>query len=116
MSLFDSFIVKIALGIVRGFMNETIGQFSTEELYDAIVKNQDLWTATPDGLKEKGRDFKKLYGSLYRKYSEKITTELILSWLLKDHPDLHRTLLDTSGGASWIKNQVEKIKREIFEL
>jgi len=109
-------IVRIALRIVRRWLNRTIGKFTVQDLYVAIRENRDLWVATPDNMKRRGQQFKKTYKGLYEEHFNQINTKLLLEWLQEDHYDLHSLLINTPGGIAWFSIQIEKIKKELLGL
>lgn len=112
--MLEDFTANVVLGVVRGFLNRSIQRFTPQELYDAIQENRDLWTATPEDMKRQGQKIKKSYGRFYEKYSDRITTGLILQWLEQDHFLLANTIINVPNGLVWLENQISKIKREMF--
>ena len=119
------FGVNLALGfavdIVRGWFNEQLKDIQPSDLYEAIIQNNDLWSVTPEKLRNTGHKFKQTYGALFEKFEKEITTELLLGWMQKDHPVLFSTIINTniSGnrtGIMWFDNQVRQIKQKIIEM
>lgn len=105
-----------ATEIVRGFLKEQIKNVTPEDLYNAIITNTDIWTTIPDDIKETAKNLKERFGHIFTKFQDLITTELILRWFAEDFPDLHSIIINTTGGISWLDNQVKKIKKIIIEL
>ena len=113
--------VGLALGIVRGFLNEQIENVTARDLYRAIIENRDLWTVTPENTKIAGRKHKQSFNKLFMKYQDLVNTELILEWMMEDHPELYSTIINTNSGDTklgliWFDKQVRRIKREIIEM
>jgi hypothetical protein len=114
---------KIAMGIVRGYLNNAIGGFTSDELRVAIEENSDLWSVTPTWLKNASGVLKSNYGKSFQKYfDEQVNTELILTWLSYDQPALFRVFRPNpfqptnSKEFQWLDNQVKKIKEEVKKL
>lgn len=116
-----NFGIGIATEVVRGWFNEQLKNVTASDLYDSVVNDIDLWSATPADIRKAGLKYKKTYGHLFKKYENEITTELLLSWLKEDHPDLYSTLINippeygNAAGIIWFDRQVKKIKRQIIE-
>lgn len=110
--------INFAVEIVRGYLNEQIKNINPGDLYEAIIKNQDLWTDIPEDIKKSGRKLKKTYGNIFEKFHDQITPELLLQWMKEDHPDLYSTIINTPNqqGIIWFANQVEKIKKQILYM
>jgi hypothetical protein len=118
-----NFLERIAMGAVRGFLNGAIGKFTPTELEKAIDDNKDLWGVTPGWMKSTGTIMKTTYGESFKKYfDEKVNTELILTWLSYDQPNLYAVFKPDPFASprmkqyQWIDNQVRKIKEEIKKL
>ena len=120
----------IAMMFVKPYLNKMIAKSTPEMLYEAITQNQDLWENTPQETKDKGSTWKRLWGAIFKKYEDKITTDLLLDyWIKPDHPDLYQTIMlgyfgkdgvfhstYQSGcrlGWYWFDSQVKKIKEQI---
>ena len=126
MPFLPSFLKNIGVGvateIVRGFLDEQIKNVTPSDIYDAIMHNKDIWGVTPDDTKEVGGKLKKTYGKLFYKYSDFLTTELLLEkWMKKDRPDIYSMVINTDYhgeklGVLWFDDQVAKIKKKIFQM
>lgn len=120
----------IAIIFIKPYLNKMIAKSTPELLYDAIINNKDLWEHTPQDTKDKGSSWKKIWGGLFKKYEDKITTNLLLErWIKEDHMDLYNTIMLGYYGKDgiyhstyqngkhlgwyWFDNQVKKIKEEI---
>lgn len=119
--LFVNLGFEYTLTIVRGWLNDSIGKFTSSELYEAIMEDKDLWEDMPDDMLETAARYKKAFKGIFDKYTGEITTELILKWMEEDHPDLHSTIIniDIGGrpiGIVWLDTQVNKIKDKIIEM
>ena len=117
------FFDKIAMGVVRGFLNGAIGHFKPDELQKAIDENRDLWTVTPDWMRKTGSLMKGTYGKSFKKYFEtKVDTQLILTWLSYDQPLLFSVIQPDPFKPprpkeyDWLDRLVQKIKAEIMRL
>jgi len=109
--------VQVGIQVVRGFLNEKIKDITPADMYNAIKTNQDLWSVTPEEIKDGGGQLKGRFGGLLNQYQDTISTELIMEWMSKDHPDLYSTVINTTrpSGVKWLNRQVEKIKAKILE-
>lgn len=112
------FITELALSAVRGWLNSYLKKLTPQQVKKAIENNQNLWSVTPHEMLTKGKNFKNIWGRLYNKYYDMITTELILGWIHKDHPQLWEEIMWYPNGIGyfWFDAQVEKIKQQIREL
>lgn len=113
--------VGAALEVVRSFLNEQIKEVTPSKLYIAILENRDLWGVTPQETKNTGGKFKKSFNNLFTKYQDNITTELLLKWMMEDHPELYSTIINTNlgehkTGLIWFDGQVRRIKQKIIEM
>lgn len=113
--------INYALGVVRGWLNNAIGKFTPDELYTAVIENQDLWAHTPEDMRETGRKFKKTWGGIFEKHMDRVDTELILQWIKEDQFPLYSTLININidgqpRGIMWMDMQVNKIKAKIMEM
>lgn len=124
-NIFKKFLVNVGVGaaiqIVRGYLNEQLKDVNPSDLYLAIIQDKDLWQFTPQNLKQTGKNFKSTYGKLLEKYEKQITTELLLTWISEDHPELYSTIINADLGGQktgiiWFDKQVRKIKQKILEM
>jgi len=121
-SFFKNVAVEAALFVVRGWLNKSIEKFTPSDMYEAIMKNTDLWVATPTEMVQQARNFKKAYKALFNKHIEEIDIQLILTWIKEDHPDLYSIIIQptppnpTPKGVTWLNNQLMKIKSKILEM
>lgn len=112
--------IGVATEVVRGWFNEQLKTVTPSDLYDSVVNDLDLWSSTPEDIKQAGLKYKKTYGNLFKKYQHEITTELLLGWLKEDHPSLFSTLINIPpeygkhAGIIWFDRQVNKIKQQII--
>lgn len=111
------------MGAVRGFLNGAIGKFTPEELQKAIDEDKDLWGVTPGWMKSTGTIMKGTYGDAFKRYFDtKVNTQLILTWLSYDQPNLFSVIQPDPFKPplpkeyAWLDNQVRKIKEEIKRL
>jgi hypothetical protein len=118
-----SFLERIAMGAVRGFLNGAIGKFTPAELQKAIDENKDLWGVTPSWMKSTGHIMKGTYGDAFKKYFDNnVDTQLILTWLSYDQPNLYAVIQPDpfmpprKKEYDWLNNQIKKIKEEIKKL
>lgn len=124
-NVLKKFAVNLGVGaateIIRGYLNGLLKDIEPSDLYTAILENKDLWTVTPDNIKATGGGYKGRFHSLFVKYQNRITTELLLNWMREDHPALYSTILNTNvprqgAGLIWFDLQVRKIKQKIIEM
>jgi len=114
--------IEAALYVVRGWLNKSISKFTPSDMYQAIMKNEDLWIATPPEMIEQARNFKNTYRSLFEKHIDEINIELILKWIKDDHPELYSIIIQPTPpdtvprGVVWLNNQLNKIKTKILEM
>ena len=113
--------VGAAIAIVRGYLNGLLKDVEPNDLYASILENKDLWSITPDNIKLAGGGYKGKFHSLFVKYQDRITTELLLKWMREDHPALYSTILNTNiprpgAGLIWFDLQVRKIKQKLIEM
>lgn len=113
--------VQAATAVVRGWLNQQLKDVNPSDLYESIIEDRDLWNITPDKIKQTGRGFKGSFGRMFKKYQERITTQLLLEWMQKDHLALYSTLINTNvtregQGVLWFDRQVFKIKQKIVEM
>lgn len=114
--------VEQVLVIVRGWLNDSIKQFTPSDLYEAILENRDLWTNLPSDMLDQARKFKKTFKNVFDQNIDRLDAELVLNWIKEDHPDLYSTILNSPRingpesppiGVIWISGQVNKIKDKI---
>lgn len=122
-NIFKKFAVNLGVGvateIVRGWLNEKLKDITPSDLYEAIIYDRDLWNATPEDIKKQGVAYKGRFSVLFKKYEDRINTELILQWIQEDHPDLFSTLLNTppeGSGFLWLDKQVRRIKAQLMQM
>lgn len=110
--------VGVATEIVRGYLNAQLKEVTPNSLYISIMGDSDLWSVTPDKMKQVGQKFKGTYGKLFKQYEADIDTELILKWLKKDRLDLYSTIINMpdNKGLTWIDKQVRKVKQQIIDM
>jgi len=108
---------RIVMGAVRGFLNGAIGQFTPNELRKAVADNRDLWSATPNWMKNASRIMKTNYGKSFKQhFDNEVTTDLILQWLEQDQPHLQKVFISETNAYQWLDKQVTTIKNEIKKL
>ena len=115
-----SFGTNLAVGygidIIRGWLNEQLKDVSPSDLYEAILQDRNLWDVTPDKLKNTGHRFKGTFASLFNKYFDEVTPELLLKWMGEDHQELFSTIINSEGGPAWFAKQVHEIKQQVKEM
>ena len=109
-------VTRIALKAVRSYLNNTIGRFTPQDLQRAIDKKRDLWSVTPDGMRNQTRFFKGKFRNVLAANINNITTSLLIEWLRQDHPSLHTIILLSKENYIWFDHQVETIKKEIIKI
>ena len=124
--IFKKFAVNIGVGaaiqVIRGWLNGQLKDVQPSDLYEAITTDGDLWSVIPDDIKATGHKFKNAYRGLFDKFEGQITTELVLTWIKEDHPQLYSTIINIpknygeQAGILWMDKQVRKIKQQIIEM
>ena len=110
------FIATIAMKAVRAYLNHTIGRFTADDLRNAIDQNMDLWSNTPDAIRQKGAFFKGRWIHLLHKHVDQINTQLLVNWLHEDHPHLCMVITSSMRNYRWFDKQVKTIKHEILRM
>jgi len=104
--------VQFAADIIQGYVLHMLEDFTAEDCYRAITDDIDLWTVIPD----KEKDY--LHFSLVRrfkphilKYADRITPEMVLTWLRKKRPDFASVIENypDSKGYLWLERQVRNV-------
>jgi len=124
--IFKKFAVNIGVGaaiqVIRGWLNVQLKDVQPSDLYEAIITDGDLWSVIPDNIKTTGHKFKNAYRGLFDKFEDQITTELVLTWIKEDHPQLYSTIINIpknygeQAGILWMDKQVRRIKQQITEM
>jgi len=109
-------IERIALRVVRGALNGTISRFTPYELCIAIEEDRDLWSNTPNGMKQRISGFKNRFKNQFDKFIGEITTSLMVEWLRKDQPNLHSVIMATSKNYAWFDRQVNEYLQMIDRM
>lgn len=99
---------RVALRIVRGALNGAIGRFSPYELCMAIEDNRNLWSNTPDGMRNKIQGYKNRFRGYFDKFSGELTTSTMVEWLRQDRPYLYNIIMATSKNYGWFDTQVSE--------
>ena len=106
----------IALNTIRGLLNGHIGQFTPEELQQAIDENRNLWGATNSDIRGKIGFWKNRFRKYFDRYISQINTLLLLEWLRQDQPTLCNIIDKTAKNYMWFDNQVNDFLTEIRRI
>jgi len=103
--------MEAVLESVRGYLEELLKPVTPEQLYEAIQQNVDPWKHAPVKVRRKGST----WARNLRKYQNRITPKLVLSWLQADRPDLHNLIINMGPkGTKWLTRMTESIKEHIW--
>jgi len=115
-----SFLVQLgvgaATGIIRGWLNEQLKNIEPGDLNDYILEDRDLWGDLPEEYVLQAQKFRARYRGIFDKFEDRITTELIATWIKDDWPALYSTIRNTPNGEQWLHKQVMTIKYRIIEM
>ena len=99
------------LEVVRGYLDELLRTVTPEKLYSAIQQDIDPWENAPVKVRKRGST----WARKMRKYQDRLTPQLILSWLQADRPDLHNLIINMgSTGTKWLARRTESIKKQLW--
>ena len=97
---------RVALRIVRGALNGTISRFTPYQLCIAIEEDRNLWSNTPEAMKQRISGLKNRFRNHFDKFLGELTTSLMVEWLRKDQPYLCNVIMATSKNYKWFDRQV----------
>ena len=106
-----SVAMEAVLEGVRGYLMELLSDTKPEDLYKAIQEDTDPWDFAPSRVKRVGGK----WAREMRKYQDRITPQLVLSWLQADRPDLHSLIINMGPtGTRWRGKRVRRIKKQLW--
>ena len=106
-----SIAMEALLEGIRGYLEELLRPLTPEQLYDAIQRDVDPWEYAPPKVKRRGST----WARNMRKYQDRLTPQLVLSWLHADRPDLHNLIINTGPkGTKWIARMTFGIKEHLW--
>lgn len=113
---------NVAIGIMRGVMNNSLRGTTEAQLKDAIRDGTSLWKTSegeirrqasniPPFVIEKGNEVVKTIEDEYGGF-----TNVVIKWLRVDQPVYCSIIENTPGGYDWLDTQVYDILRGIGML
>ena len=106
-----SIAMEAILEGIRGYLEELLRPLTPEQLYDAIQRDVDPWEYAPSKVKNRGSKWVRQM----RKYQDRLTPQLFLSWLQTDRPDLHSLIVNMGPkGTRWIVRMTEDVKLHLW--
>lgn len=106
-----SIAMEAVLEGVRGYFEELLKHVTPEQLYEAIRKGVDPWDFAPSKIKRRGSTWVRQM----RKYQDRLTSQLVLSWLQIDRPDLHSLIINMGPeGTRWLARMTEDVKLHLW--
>ena len=106
-----SIAVEAVLEGVRGYLEELLRPVTPEDLYRAIQEDVDPWDFAPSRVRRRGSR----WAREMRKYQDRVTPQLVLSWLQADRPDLHNLIINIGPkGTKWLARRTENIKEQLW--
>ena len=106
-----SIAMEAVLEGIRGYFEELLKKVTPEQLYDAIKKGVDPWDFAPSKIKRRGSTWVRQMS----KYQDRLTSQLVLSWLQTDRPDLHSLIINMGPeGSRWLKRMTEDVKLHLW--
>lgn len=106
-------LIEASLKLGRDFLNEKIKNVTPDDLIEAIKDDKSI--IIPENIKKEGIETLKRYSKLFMKFYNEINTELILTWLKEDRPDLYSVIINTPNGIRWIEKEIENIKNMLLK-
>lgn len=108
-----SIAMEVILEGVRGYFEELLNSVTPEKLYEAIKTGVDPWDFAPSKIKRRGSTWVRQMS----KYQDRLTPQLVLSWLQTDRPDLHSLIINMGPeGTKWIARKTKDVKLHLFPL
>lgn len=106
-----SIAMEAVLEGIRGYVEELLRPLTPEQLYEAIQQDADPWEYTPPKVKRRGST----WAQQMRKYQDRLTPQLVLSWLHADRPDLHNLIINMDPkGTRWLARMTEDVKLHLW--
>ena len=105
-----SLAMEAVLEGIRGYLEELLRPVTTDQLYAAIKQDVSPWDFAPSKVKRRGST----WARNFRKYQDRVTPLLILSWLREDRSDLHNLIINMPGGTKWVARMTEDIKLHLW--
>ncbi len=82
----------------------------------AIAEDTRLWEGLPEGYRRTIHNLSKnkAMKSVFAKYSNRLTPEVFLQWMLEERPDLASVIVNWPGpaGMAWLRKNMDEIKEQ----